>query len=187
MATIETGHTEIPESYNHLFELDTYLEKTKGQRVEDMLLQAFKEDRHLLFGRKITLIESRAMTQMDHDRTSENKAKAYREIMGSIFGACSAALSVGAAFAGGMNSLPGGIFSALARTLDTSADTHGKGIQAKQVGNEHTYTLMSQTISTYTNELQKSDQSQQKTFSDMERITSKSDRVFEIASQAAGG
>lgn len=168
------------EEYTHLLDRSEFEQRLQGRDVEAILVEVCTRDREGQQTRKWVLIDARALNRLGHNNQSIEKAAAYLSTAGLMWSAAELTFSVGAAFCGGQQSLPGGIFTAMGLGAQKAAHFKEQSMSAKVTVIDHSYQSTGTAIQDESRFLQETDQDFKSNTQTIDRIAQDIRRLIEL-------
>lgn len=129
---IEKISSVIPEEYDYLFDLDERIQESQNLDIDELILKVSTEDGKLHFARRVSYLDSRALSQIDQKRLSDEKAQTYLQKTSLFLEGAAVAFHVASAVFGGNATLTGNVYSAFASSMDKAAQYIDKTMSSKQ-------------------------------------------------------
>lgn len=168
------------EDYTHLLDRSEFEQRLQGRDIEAILVEVCTRDREGQQIRKWVLIDARAVNRLGHTNQSNEKSAAYLSTSGLVWSAAEVTFSIGAAFCGGQQNLPGGIFTAMGLGAQKAAHYKDQGISAKVTVIDHSYQSTGTAIQDESRFLQETDQDFKANTQTIDRIAQDIRRLIEL-------
>lgn len=164
-----------PVSYENLDNLESYLEKMRGEDIESIIQKVMFLDREIQYERKVNSHKSKEICQDEHDKVNATKVKALLNKVSLVFEGSAVALHTAAAVVG-----PGGIYSALAQACTATSQYQKERTNSKVTGMDHRYQVLSSLHQTLAQDIQTAEREHQQDSSMIDRLVQSIDRLFQL-------
>jgi hypothetical protein len=171
--------------YDDLFDLKDRVEEMHHRDIETIIHEVCAKDRDGQFRRKLIVIETRDLSQSEHDQTNNAKVANYRALYGVYLDGALVICHVGAALAGAQTSMLGGLFQVAAQAFDKTSGYRQKISQSEIEVFTHRYQRIGSNINDQSQQIQSAEREHEQMAAMIDRLMQTTQRTFELMASSS--